>query len=198
MVGAMKQGGLRRGDVLVIVDVQNDFVSGSLAVPDGAEVVEPLNAWIEAFEHEGLVIVATRDWHPPNHCSFHEQGGRWPPHCIAGTAGAAFAPDLRLAEDTVVVSKAMRADRDSYSAFGDTDLESQLRAAGVTRIFVGGLATDYCVLETVLDARRLGFDVVVLTDAIAAADARAGDGARALARMQAAGAAMARSRDVDA
>jgi len=143
-----------------------------------------------------LPTFASRDWHPPDHCSFRAQGGPWPLHCIAGSAGAEFASELRLAKNTVVVSKAMRADRDSYSGFGDTDLESRLRAAEIRRIFVGGLATDYCVLQTVLDARRLGFDVVVLTDAVAAVDAKAGDGARALEQMRAAGAVLAESGDV--
>src|SRR5690606_1829889 len=116
-----------RGDALVVVDVQNDFLpGGSLAVPDGAAVVPVLNAWLERFGALGLPVFATRCWHPPDHCSFRAQGGPWPPHCIAGTRGAEFAPDLALPPDAVVISKATRADRDAYSGFDGTDLGQRL------------------------------------------------------------------------
>lgn len=196
MVGAMKPGGLHKGDVLVIVDVQNDFVSGSLAVPDGGEVVEPLNAWIEAFEHEGLVIVATRDWHPPNHCSFQEQGGRWPPHCIARTKGAAFVSGLKLPWGTWLVSKATAPEREAYSGFEGTDLDARLKRLGAKRLFIGGLATDYCVLRTVLDAIPRGYETFVIEDAIRAVDAQPGDGEEAQAAMSRAGAVFVRLWDL--
>jgi nicotinamidase/pyrazinamidase len=184
-------------DALVLVDVQRDFLpGGALAVPDGTRVVAPLNQCIELFARRGSPIFASRDWHPPTHCSFKQQGGPWPPHCVAETAGARFAEDLRLPAQTRIVSKATTPERDSYSAFGGTELEQQLRALGAKRLFVGGLATDYCVLQTVLDARKAGFEVVVLRDAIAAVDVKPGDGERATARMKEAGAAFADTADV--
>lgn len=184
-------------DALVLVDVQRDFLhGGALAVPEGTRVVAPLNHCIELFAQRGSPIFASRDWHPPTHCSFKQQGGPWPPHCVAETAGARFAEDLRLPAQTRIVSKATTPERDSYSAFGGTELEQQLRALGAKRLFVGGLATDYCVLQTVLDARTAGFEVVVLRDAIAAVDVNPGDGERATARMKEAGAAFADTADV--
>jgi nicotinamidase-related amidase len=175
---------LSRTDALVIVDVQNDFVpGGSLAVAGGDDIVPVLNRYIAAFFAAGLPVFATRDWHPKDHCSFRDRGGIWPPHCVAGTAGAAFAPALALPESTVIISKATERDRDAYSGFDGTDFESRLRQAGVVRVFIGGLATDYCVLSTVRDARSLGFAVVLLADAVAAVNAKPGDGPKALAEL---------------
>jgi nicotinamidase/pyrazinamidase len=177
------------GDALIVVDVQNDFLpGGALAVPQGDAVVPVLNLYLAAFHAKGLPIYATRDWHPGNHCSFKARGGPWPPHCVAATAGAAFAQDLRLPVETVVISKADTADKEAYSGFEGTDLDARLKRAGVRRVFVGGLATDYCVLNTVKDARRLGYTVCMLTDAIRAVDVQPGDGERALATMQQLGA----------
>ena len=179
----------RPGDALIVVDVQNDFLpGGALAVPHGDEVIPVLNEWIDRFRAAGLPIVATRDWHPPDHCSFSPQGGPWPVHCVAGTHGAAFAPGLRLPPDTIVISKATRSDREAYSGFQGTELAERLRELGVRRIYVGGLATDYCVLNTVRDALREGFDVIVLRDAVRAVDVQPGDGERALAEMERLGA----------
>lgn len=179
----------RRGDALVIVDVQRDFLpGGSLAVAGGDRVVAPLNRCIRAFHAAGLPVFATRDWHPADHCSFRDQGGPWPPHCVANSAGAAFAADLQLPGDVGIVSKATHAARDAYSGFGGTDLAQRLRALQVTRLVIGGLATDYCVRRTVEDACELGFDVRVLADAIAAVDAQPGDGERAIEAMRGAGA----------
>ncbi len=180
---------LRTGDALVVVDVQVDFLpGGSLAVPRGDEVVPVLNRWLAAAASRGLPVYATRDWHPPGHCSFRARGGPWPPHCVAGSAGAAFAPGLLLPGGADVVSKATDPDRDAYSGFQGTDLDARLRAAGARRLLVGGLATDYCVLETVRDARRLGYEVLLLADAVRAVEVRPGDGARALEEMRRAGA----------
>jgi nicotinamidase/pyrazinamidase len=180
-------------DALIVVDVQRDFLpGGALGVPDGDAVLAPLNAWSEAFARVGAAVYATRDWHPPDHCSFRAQGGPWPPHCVAGTPGAEPAAVLRLPPGAGVISKAERRDRDAYSGFDGTDLADRLRVAGITRLWVGGLATDYCVRATVLDARRLGFEVVVLGDAVRAVDVKPGDGARALIEMQAAGATLLR------
>lgn len=182
----------RPGDALVIVDLQNDFLpGGALAVPDGDAVIAPLNAAIAAFTAQNLPIIATRDWHPPAHCSFTAQGGIWPPHCMAETPGAAFASRLQLPASAVVLSKADTVERDAYSGFEGTDLAQQLRAMGVGRIVVGGLATDYCVLNTVLDGLGAGFKVLLLEDAIRAVEVRAGDGAAAVARMRERGAELA-------
>ncbi len=183
----------RPGDALIVVDVQKDFLpGGSLAVPHGDEVVPVLNRYMEIFRSRGLPVFATRDWHPPEHCSFTEQGGPWPPHCVAGSEGAAFADGLRLPAETVVVSKATTPDKDAYSGFQDTGLAQRLREAGVRRVFVGGLATDYCVLNTVRDALAEGFEVVLLEDAIRAVDVQPGDGERAVKEMLDAGAVPAR------
>lgn len=180
---------LRPGDALLIVDLQNDFLpGGSLAVPDGDRVVAPIQSWVSRFVAAGAPIFATRDWHPEDHCSFRAEGGPWPPHCVAGSAGAAFAPGLALPAGAVVVSKATGRDADAYSGFAGTDLDRRLRDAGARRLFVGGLATDYCVLNTVLDALRLGYAVVLLTGCVRAVEVAAGDGERALAAMRAAGA----------
>ena len=180
---------LRPGDALILVDVQYDFLPGGhLAVPRGDEVVPVLNRYIALFRQRRLPVFATRDWHPPQHCSFREQGGPWPPHCIAGSDGARFAALLDLPCDVTIISKATAAQSDAYSGFAGTDLTQLLRRAGVSRVFVGGLATDYCVLNTVRDARSLGFDVVLLADAIRAVDVAPRDGERAIAAMLGAGA----------
>lgn len=180
---------LRKGDALIAVDVQRDFLpDGSLAVPDGHEVVPVLNDYISLFRQEGLPVVATRDWHPRDHCSFDAQGGLWPPHCVQDSDGAAFADDLELPEDVIVISKGTSKDSDAYSGFDGTDLEAYLRQRGVERLFIGGLATDYCVLATVTDGVGAGFDVVLLRDAVRAVGVQSTDEAEALAAMRDAGA----------
>jgi len=174
----------RAGDALLIVDVQNDFLpGGNLAVSRGDEVVPELNRYLQIFTLRDLPVYATRDWHPPQHCSFRAQGGPWPPHCVADTHGASFAAALQLSPSAVVISKATRAEKDAYSGFEGTDLDSRLRADNITRLYVGGLATDYCVLNTVRDALKLGFEVLLLGDAIRAVDVQPGDGVRAEAEM---------------
>lgn len=180
---------LQPGDALIVTDVQNDFLpGGALAVPHGDAVIAPLNRYIALFAAHKLPVIATRDWHPPGHCSFKEQGGPWPAHCIAGTSGAAFAENLHLPSDAIVVSKATEQDRDAYSAFSGTELGSRLKNMGVTRLFIGGLATDYCVLNSVLDALALGFQVKLLTDASRPVNVQPDDGTLAEQKMLAAGA----------
>jgi nicotinamidase/pyrazinamidase len=197
MNGFHPQARLARGDALIIVDVQNDFLpGGALAVPRGDAILPVMNAYIERFRHAGLPVFATRDWHPPHHCSFRPQGGPWPVHCVAGTSGAEFPPALALPPDTVILSKAQDADRDAYSGFNGTHLAERLRARGIRRLFIGGLATDYCVLNTVLDALREGFRVFLLEDAIRAVNAQPDDGAQAVARMRRAGAEPLRLEDL--
>lgn len=191
MMSAAQPPPLRSGDALLLVDVQNDFVpGGSLAVAQGDRVLEPINRWLARFSQAGLPVFATRDWHPPDHCSFTARGGPWPPHCVAQSPGAAFATGLKVPTDArlTVISKATTRDADAYSGFEGTDLDERLRDAGVRRLFVGGLATDYCVLNTVLDACRLGYDVTVLHCAIRPVEVHPGDGERALAAMSEAGA----------
>lgn len=188
---------LQRGDALIAVDVQNDFLpGGSLAVPQGDAVVPALNHYLAAFVVRALPVFATRDWHPPNHCSFKAQGGIWPPHCVAATSGAEFARGLALPQTAVVISKAATPEADAYSGFGGTDLAARLRAGGTTRLFIGGLATDYCVLNTVTDALAEGFEVLLLADAIRAVDVKPGDGARAQGEMQKLGARSIRYEDL--
>ena len=181
----------QRGDALLLVDMQNDFLpGGALAVASGNQVIAVLNAWLARFAAAGLPVFATRDWHPAQHCSFQMQGGPWPPHCVAGTHGAELTRALHWPSDTQIISKATTPDAEAYSGFSHTDLHERLQAAKVTRLFVGGLATDYCVLETVLAALQHGYRVVLLQDGIRAVEAQAGDGKRAIAQMMTAGAVL--------
>lgn len=171
---------LAQGDALIVVDVQNDFLpGGNLGVPKGEEVVPVLNRYIERFQARQLPVYATRDWHTEKHCSFKQQSGPWPPHCVADSIGAAWAPGLELPNDATVISKGTRQDRDAYSGFEQTELEQRLRQDGVRRLFIGGLATDYCVLQTVNDALKAGFKVFLLHDAIRAVNVKPDDGINA-------------------
>ncbi len=173
---------------LIVVDVQNDFCpGGALAVPQGDEVVAPLNRLIKEFLDSGDLVVKSRDWHPRQTKHFAEFGGTWPVHCVQNTRGAEFHRDLMDDPRIEIISKGM-GDEDSYSAFDGTDLAKLLRERGVEEVWVGGLATDYCVKNTVLDARREGFDVKVISDAMRPVEVNAGDGQRAIAEMQSAGA----------
>jgi len=179
----------RAGDALVLIDVQNDFLpGGSLAVAEGDAIVPLCNRYIALFQKYDLPIYATRCWHTPDHCSFQSQGGPWAPHCIAGTVGAAFAMDLQLPDSAVVIAKGESQDKDAYSGFECTDLAERLRAQGVERLFIAGLATDYCVLNTVRDALAQGFQVCLLEDAIRAVNVEPDDGINALADMHQRGA----------
>ncbi len=185
------------GDALLVVDVQNDFLpGGSLAVPRGDEVVPVLNRCLALFAKKALPVYASRDWHPVNHCSFRAQGGPWPPHCMADTYGAEFPASLDLPADAVIISKADTPEKDAYSAFGDTDLGLCLKAIDVRRLFVGGLATDYCVLNTVKDALALGYAVVLLADAVRAVEVTPGDGEKAMMEMRTLGAQISLSTEL--
>ncbi|HEX5148807.1 MAG TPA: isochorismatase family protein [Candidatus Limnocylindrales bacterium] len=189
---------------LIVVDVQNDFADpdGSLAVPGADEVVAAINREIAAATLSGATVVATQDWHPERTPHFVTDGGPWPVHCVGGTWGAALHPTLELSETVPHVRKGANGE-DGYSGFtmrdprsGETtptELESHLRTAGVEMVAVVGLATDYCVRATALDALRLGFDTAVLTDAVAAVDLQEGDGDRALEELRAAGVELRRS-----
>lgn len=182
-------------DALIIVDAQNDFCpGGALAVPDGDKVIEPINRVAPLFR----CVVTTQDWHPPNHCSFKENGGMWPSHCVAGTPGAELHPQLNQQPVNLRIHKADTAEKDAYSGFDNTDLAAQLRQRGVKRVFVCGLATDYCVRATALDALKEGFETVVLTDAVRGVDVQPGDSERALQEMRAMGAMMVTSGELEA
>jgi nicotinamidase/pyrazinamidase len=186
---------MEKKSALVIVDVQNDFCpGGALPVPGGDRVVPVLNRYIGLFTSAGLPIYATRDWHPEQTLHFRSYGGQWPMHCVQYTEGAAFHPELNLAEDTVIITKGDDPEKDSYSGFqghdeGGRPFVDALRDAGVGRLFVGGLAIDYCVRGTVLDAIRKGFEVVLLTDAVKGVDIKEGDSEKALEEMIGRGAA---------
>jgi nicotinamidase/pyrazinamidase len=169
---------------LIVVDVQNDFCpGGALAVGGGDGVVEPINR----LASEAPFVVATRDWHPPDHGSFAAQGGPWPVHCVRDTPGASLHPGIDAGEVDVIVDKGQSRDADGYSAFDGTELERLLRERGVDTVDVAGLALDYCVKATALDARRAGFDVVVHRDATRAVEVHDGDGERAVDELRAAG-----------
>ena len=173
---------------LIVVDVQNDFCpGGSLAVERGDEVVAPLNRLIREFLERGEPVFKSRDWHPAVTKHFAAYGGTWPVHCVQNTRGAEFHPELLEDPRIQIISKGT-GDEDSYSAFDGTNLADLLRERGVTEVFVGGLATDYCVKNTVLDALREGFKVKALTEAMRAVNLQPGDDARALEEMRAAGA----------
>ena len=187
---------LREGDALLVVDVQNDFCpGGALAVPDGDAVINVLNDWIQAAVAASVPIYASRDWHPEDHVSFTERGGPWPRHCVQDTDGAAFHADLDLPAGTVILTKADRPDQDAYSAFEGTGFAERLRADRVRRLWVGGLALDYCVRASVLDALAGdGLEAHLILAATRPVDVQAGDGARAIAEMAAAGAHIERDR----
>jgi nicotinamidase/pyrazinamidase len=186
---------------LVVVDVQNDFADpgGSLYVQGGERVVEAVNSEIERARAAGAVVAYTQDWHPESTPHFEKDGGIWPVHCVGGTWGAEFHPSLVVIDDAEVVRKGTDG-RDGYSGFsvrdprsGDTaptDLERALRARDVRRVVVAGLASDYCVKETALDAVRLGFETEVVREAVAAVDLQPGDGESALAEVESAGAVL--------
>jgi nicotinamidase/pyrazinamidase len=180
------------GDALLVVDVQNDFLpGGALGITGGDAIVPPLNRLLGAWRQRGLPVFLSRDWHPSGHCSFALQGGPWPDHCVAGTFGAEFSRHLQVAPTDVVISKATRLDKDAYSALDGTSLAEALHSRGITRLFIGGLATDYCVRATGIDARAAGLDVVVLADAVCAVNVEPGDGDRALAELERAGCQLA-------
>ena len=169
---------------LIIVDVQRDFCTGgALPVPDGDSIVPVLNRYVQKFVTARAPIYATRDWHPPSHVSFTSQGGSWPQHCVQNTDGAAFHPGLELPEGVTIVSKALEPSSDAYSGFEGTDLAENLRKQGIRRLFIGGLATDYCVKHTVLDALDMGFEVILLEDAIRGVEVKAGDSDKAIRDM---------------
>lgn len=175
---------------LIVVDIQNDFMPwGALPVPDADKIVPQLNTYIEAFSSRSLPVYFTRDWHPPDHISFKGHGGIWPPHCVQETEGAQFHKDLIIPKDNkFIISKGTSRDFDAYSGFQGTLLDSLLKERGIRRLFVGGVATNYCVKNTVIGGLNLGYEVFVLIDATKGVDVNAGDTDRALQEMMDSGA----------
>ena len=170
---------LKSGDALLIVDVQKDFCpGGALPVDDGDKIVPVINSWITAAVAKNVPVYASRDWHPVGHISFQERGGPWPPHCIQDSDGAKFHPDLALPDSTVIVTKGVRFDQDQNSAFDQTGLAAQLRKDGIRRLWVAGLAEDVCVLATVLDGCREGFEVALIEQATRPITSERGEKAR--------------------
>ena len=173
------------GDALLIIDPQNDFFpGGALPVSEGFAILEPLQSWIDVFDQMGLSIFMTRDCHPEDHCSFVAQGGIWPPHCVKGTVGFELTAALRFPATAFISDKPYFRDLETYDGFSGTDLEAMIRERGVSRLWIGGLATDYCVLHTALEALRLGFEVFLMVEAVRAVNLDPGDGDRALKVMQ--------------
>ena len=171
----------------MIVDYQNDFnPGGALAVPEGDRIAERINQLAASDRFD--LVVATRDWHPPDHGSFTEQGGIWPVHCVQGSEGAELAPALDRANIDVVIDKGQDPGTDGYSGFDGTNLAQLLRERGIDRVTVVGLATDYCVRHTAIEAAQQGFEVTVDRDAVRGVDVERGDSERALEEMRAAGA----------
>lgn len=196
--GAQPPVPLAPGDALIVVDVQNDFCpGGALAIQGGDQVVPVLNRWIRWFGAAQLPVVYTQDWHPADHISFAAQDGPWPPHCVQNTEGAQFHPDLLVEGE--IFQKGYKSGQEAYSGFGGNlqgeahladspGLAQWLQQQGIKRVFVGGLATDYCVQATVLDALEAGLQAFVIADGSRAVEVQAGDGQKALQAMAAAGA----------
>ncbi|NJE08179.1 nicotinamidase [Thermococcus sp. M39] len=152
-------------EALIVVDMQKDFMpGGALPVPDGDKIIPKVEEYIRRFKEKGALVVATRDWHPPNHISFKEQGGPWPKHCVQNTEGAKFV--VKLPEDAIIISKADKPDKEAYSGFEGTNLAEILKEKGIKKVYICGVATEYCVKATALDALKHGFDVYILKDAI--------------------------------
>ena len=180
---------LTRRDALIVVDMQKDFITGSLAVKGAQKIIEPVNRYIELFSSAGCPLFFTRDWHPENHISFRENGGIWPKHCVQNTEGARFHEDLRIPKDNLfIISKGTDPGFDAYSGFQGTDLHQLLQERGIRRIFLCGIATDYCVKHTALGGINLGYQTFILLDAVKGVDLEPGDSERALEELYETGA----------
>jgi nicotinamidase/pyrazinamidase len=174
---------------LIVVDVQRDFCpGGALPVTEGDTIIPAVNQLVRAFEKATLPIFFTRDWHPSNHISFRDNGGPWPPHCVRNTSGAGFHPSLAIPNDAEVIDKGTLQAEDAYSGFQGTDLARKLHGLHVKQIYVAGLATDYCVKNTVLDGAAQGFETFVVTDCVRGVNLKRSDSATALRTMLSRGA----------
>lgn len=174
---------------LIVVDIQRDFCpGGALPVADGDKIIPAVNELVRAFGKAGLPVFFTRDWHPRNHVSFRASGGPWPPHCVRNTPGASFHPSLAIPPDAEVIDKGTLQTEDAYSGFQGTDLSYKLHGLHVKQIYVAGLATDYCVKNTVLDGAAQGFETYVITDCVRGVNLKRTDSAAALRTMLSRGA----------
>ncbi|MCM8801276.1 MAG: bifunctional nicotinamidase/pyrazinamidase [Candidatus Omnitrophica bacterium] len=195
---------MKKDRALLIVDLQNDFCPhGALAVPQGDKIVPLINKYIKLFSKNKLPIFASRDWHPKKTTHFKKFGGLWPVHCVQGSKGAQFHPDLKLPKETVIISKGMSPQKDSYSAFDGEDSSGQplynlLKILRIKELYVGGLATDYCVKETVLEALRKGFKVRLLLDAVKGVNIKKGDSEKAIQEMKTQGAKLINFKELKA
>lgn len=180
---------MKNKKALLVVDVQNDFCpGGALGVPQGDKIIPVINKYIRFFSRNKLPVIATRDWHPPRTTHFKDFGGKWPAHCIKSSPGAAFHPALKLSKDSILLYKGMDPDADSYSAFDAEDLRGAsllkiLTMMSITEIYIAGLATDYCVKSSAIDAIRHGFKVRVLVDAVKGVNLKAGDSEKAIEKI---------------
>lgn len=185
-------------DALVIVDIQNDFMpGGTLPVYNALSIIPIINKYIYIFTNNKATIIATRDWHPLNHISFNTSGGPWPPHCIQGSKGAEFHQDLKLPSSSIIISKGYKEDSEAYSGFEGTELDQILKLRGIRRVFICGVATDYCVKATAIDAIRLGYTVFVLIDAIKGVDMPRGSIEKAIDEMLNEGAILVKINDIE-
>jgi len=183
------RGNQATGRALIVVDVQSDFCpGGALPVTDGDKIIPAVNELVSAFENAGLPIFFTRDWHAGNHISFKANGGPWPPHCVQNTPGAGFHPSLAVPADAAVIDKGTLQAEDAYSGFQGTDLARRLQRLHVKEIYVAGLATDYCVKNTVLDGVAQGFETYVITDCVKGVNLKRTDSATAMRTMLSQGA----------
>ncbi len=184
---------------LVLVHLQNDFFpGGSLAIPEGDHIIPQINQYIGYFQHQLSAIMATRDWHPQNHCSFQEQGGPWPPHCVQGSRGAQFHANLHLPNGSLIISGATNPKKDIHSGFDGTSLADYLEDRHASTVYIVGLATEYWINQTVLDGMKLGLRMVVLEDAICGVNLKPDDSEQALQEMVAAGTIRATAIDIGA
>ncbi len=187
----------QRGDALLLVDVQYDFLpGGAMGIPGSDAILPVLNRCIDLFTERDLPVLATRDWHPPNHSSFQEQGGPWPVHCVANSEGAALSSELRIPTSTAIVDKGQAVAAPGYSGFEDTGLAQMLREKGIRRLFIGGLALDYCVHATAMDALKENFTVFLIRDGTRPVEAEPGDGERAVAELTDRGATIIDSQQI--
>lgn len=178
-----------KDSALIVVDMQVDFLpSGALEVPNSDTIIPIVNEYIKIFEGRNLPVFYSRDWHPEDHCSFKENGGIWPKHCVQNTKGSEFHPDLYISNKSFIISKGFYKDKEAYSAFQDTDLNVKLKSLDVKNVFVCGVATDYCVLNTVLDSIKYGYKTFLLVDAIKGVDVNLNDSEEAIKKMVSQGA----------
>ncbi|WP_024821994.1 MULTISPECIES: bifunctional nicotinamidase/pyrazinamidase [Aminobacterium] len=185
------------GDALIVVDVQQDFCEGgSLAVRGANSIISVINSLVQLAQNRKIPVFFSRDWHPSDHISFKKQGGLWPPHCVQEEKGAAFHPGLIVPDTAFIIDKGTCCEKDAYSAFEGTDLLEKLHAQSIRRIFVCGLATDYCVKSTALDGLSHGFDVYLVTDGMKGVNVKEDDSCKALEELKAKGARLVTSHDV--